>query len=103
MDDAATPGVPGAPDPVTVVGIGEDGWDGLGAAARAALRGAALIAGSARQLALLPGPEDLPVPRAPLPSPLLEHLDDLVREHPGLCLLASGDPMLHGIGATLAR
>ena len=25
------------------------------------------------------------------------------RGHPGLCVLASGDPMLHGIGATLAR
>lgn len=39
---------------VTVVGIGEDGWDGLGEAARAALRGAPLIVGSTRQLALLP-------------------------------------------------
>ena len=85
---------------VTVVGIGEDGWDGLGGEAREALRRATLIVGSARQLALLP---DLGVPCQPLPSPLLEHLDDLVRDHPGLCLLASGDPMLHGIGATLAR
>jgi precorrin-6Y C5,15-methyltransferase (decarboxylating) len=85
---------------VTVVGIGEDGWDGLGEAARAALRGAPLIVGSPRQLALLP---KLGVSCAPLPSPLLEQLDGLVREHPGLCLLASGDPMLHGIGATLAR
>src|SRR5580693_3596389 len=85
---------------VTVVGIGEDGWDGLGEPARAALRGAALIVGSPRQLALLP---DLGVPCAPLPAPLLENLDGLVRDHPGLCLLASGDPMLHGIGATLAR
>lgn len=85
---------------VTVVGIGEDGWDGLGDAARAALRGAPLIVGSARQLALLP---ELGVRCAPLPAPLLENLDGLVRDHPGLCLLASGDPMLHGIGATLAR
>ena len=75
---------------VTVVGIGEDGWDGLGEAARAALRGAPLIVGSARQLALLP---ELGVRCAPLPSPLLENLDGLVRDHPGLCLLASGDPM----------
>jgi precorrin-6Y C5,15-methyltransferase (decarboxylating) len=85
---------------VTVVGIGEDGWDGLGEAARAALRGAPLIVGSPRQLALLP---ELGVRCAPLPVPLLENLDSLVRDHPGLCLLASGDPMLHGIGATLAR
>ena len=57
--------------------------------------------GSARQLGLLPA--GLEARREPLPSPLLEHLDQLVTDHPGLCLLASGDPMLHGIGATLAR
>ena len=85
---------------VTVVGIGADGWDGLTDAARDALRGAAAIAGSPRQLALLP---ELRARRVPLPSPLLEHLDHLVRDNPGLCILASGDPMLKGIGATLAR
>jgi precorrin-6B C5,15-methyltransferase / cobalt-precorrin-6B C5,C15-methyltransferase len=85
---------------VTVVGIGADGWAGLTDAARDALRAATAIAGSPRQLALLP---ELGARSVPLPSPLLEHLDDLLRENPGLCLLASGDPMLHGIGATLAR
>jgi precorrin-6B C5,15-methyltransferase / cobalt-precorrin-6B C5,C15-methyltransferase len=85
---------------VTVVGIGADGWDGLTETARDALHGAAAIAGSPRQLALLPG---LGARRVQLPSPLLEHLDDLVRDNPGLCVLASGDPMLNGIGATLVR
>jgi precorrin-6Y C5,15-methyltransferase (decarboxylating) len=85
---------------VTVVGIGEDGWDGLSHGARAALQSARLITGSARQLALLP---ELGVRCRPLPSPLLPSLDELVRDNPGLCVLASGDPMLHGIGATLAR
>ena len=87
------------PAAVTVVGIGDDGWDGLTEPARDALRQAPVIVGSARQLALLP---DLGVPREPLPSPLLARLDDLVAANPGLCLLASGDPMLHGLGATLA-
>lgn len=85
---------------VTVVGIGDDGWDGLTETARAALQQAPMIVGSIRQLALLP---DLGVRRQPLPSPLLSQLDDLVASNPGLCLLASGDPMLHGLGATLAR
>lgn len=85
---------------VTVVGIGADGWRSLTEDARAVLTAAAAIAGSPRQLALLP---DLPARRVPLPVPLLDHLDELVRENPGLCVLASGDPTLHGIGATLAR
>jgi precorrin-6Y C5,15-methyltransferase (decarboxylating) len=85
---------------VVVVGIGDDGWAGLTAAAQAVLREAAVIAGGRRHLALLP---DLPARQVPLPSPLLPRLDELVAEHPGLCLLASGDPMLHGIGATLVR
>jgi precorrin-6Y C5,15-methyltransferase (decarboxylating) len=87
------------PATVTVVGIGDDGWDGLAEPAREALRSAPVIVGSARQLALLP---ELGVRREPLPSPLLDQLDDLVATNPGLCLLASGDPMLHGLGATLA-
>ncbi len=85
---------------VVVVGIGDDGWPGLTGEAQAALRDAPVIAGSGRQLALLP---ELNGRRIPLPSPLLPELDELVAAHPGLCLLASGDPMLHGIGATLAR
>ncbi|HEY7145001.1 MAG TPA: precorrin-6y C5,15-methyltransferase (decarboxylating) subunit CbiE [Streptosporangiaceae bacterium] len=85
---------------MSVVGIGEDGWDGLTRAAQETLRAAKVIVGSARQLALIP---DLGVRCEQLPSPLLEHLDALVADTPGLCLLASGDPMLHGIGATLAR
>jgi precorrin-6B C5,15-methyltransferase / cobalt-precorrin-6B C5,C15-methyltransferase len=85
---------------VTVVGIGDDGWTGLSDEARAALRDAPVIAGAARHLALLPG---LPARRVPLPSPLLPRLDQLVADAPGLCVLASGDPMLHGVGATLAR
>lgn len=85
---------------VTIVGVGADGWQGLTDEARAVLRDASAIAGATRQLSLLP---DLPGRRIPFPSPLLPQLDDLVAANPGLCVLASGDPMLHGIGATLAR
>jgi precorrin-6Y C5,15-methyltransferase (decarboxylating) len=86
---------------LTVVGIGADGWAGLGDAARAAVLAADTIVGSRRQLALLP-----PTPGAhrPWPSPIDPLVDELVAARDGAtCVLASGDPMLHGIGATLAR
>jgi precorrin-6B C5,15-methyltransferase / cobalt-precorrin-6B C5,C15-methyltransferase len=88
------------PGQITIVGIGADGWPSLTQDARDALTAATVIAGSQRQLALLP---DLGARRVPLPSPLLENLDELVGQNPGLCVLASGDPTLHGIGATLSR
>lgn len=87
--------------PLTVVGIGADGWLGLGDAARAAVRAALLLVGSPRQLALVPA---TPGARRAWPSPIDSLLDDLVTGRAGpTCVLASGDPMLHGIGATLAR
>jgi precorrin-6Y C5,15-methyltransferase (decarboxylating) len=86
---------------IMVVGIGADGWPGLGEAARAAILGADEVIGSHRQLELLPG--DAPPGRA-WPSPLDPLLDELAQRANGrVCVLASGDPMLHGIGATLAR
>ncbi|HVT64203.1 MAG TPA: precorrin-6y C5,15-methyltransferase (decarboxylating) subunit CbiE [Mycobacteriales bacterium] len=85
---------------ITVVGIGEDGWEGLSADARAALTDATSIVGSQRQLDLLP-PLDATLEL--LPSPLLDGLDALVATTSPLCVLASGDPMFHGIGTTLAR
>lgn len=86
---------------VTVVGIGADGWPGLGDRARTAVLAAGRVIGSRRQLALLPA--DHP-PTREWPSPLAVLVDELARGELGdVCVLASGDPMLHGIGATLAR
>ncbi|MQX38063.1 precorrin-6y C5,15-methyltransferase (decarboxylating) subunit CbiE [Roseospira navarrensis] len=87
---------------LTVVGIGEDGLDGLGAAARRAVLSAPFVIGGARHLDLLP-----PVAgqqRESWPSPFAEGLDRVqaLRGAP-VCVLASGDPMFHGVGASLAR
>jgi precorrin-6Y C5,15-methyltransferase (decarboxylating) len=97
------------PDPtasapeVVVVGIGADGWDGLNAAARAALTGAELVLGGERQLALLPA--ELAAERKAWPSPMLAALPGLLaeRHRRRLVVLASGDPMFYGIGSTLVR
>lgn len=87
---------------LTVVGIGAEGWSGLGGAARAALTAAPLIVGSARQLALLPA--GVPAERLAWPSPMEPLLDALAAgAHGSAAVLASGDPMLHGVGASLVR
>ncbi|GII01494.1 precorrin-6y C5,15-methyltransferase (decarboxylating) subunit CbiE [Planobispora takensis] len=87
---------------LTVVGIGADGWAGLSQAARRELHAAEVLMGSARQLALVPEPT---AERVVWPSPLLPALPSLLAAHRGrrVCVLASGDPMFHGIGTTLVR
>ncbi|MDX1724423.1 MAG: precorrin-6y C5,15-methyltransferase (decarboxylating) subunit CbiE [Pseudomonas sp.] len=85
---------------LTLVGIGEDGYAGLGEAARLALGEAQCIVGGARQLALLP--DDLPGQHELWPSPFsLEPV--LARRGTPVCVLASGDPLFYGVGASLAR
>src|SRR6185437_16205193 len=87
---------------IVIVGIGADGWPGLGEAAQDALRAAPAVIGSERQLALLPA--DVPGERRPWPSPIDPLVDALAAgRHDGAAVLASGDPMLHGIGSSLAR
>ncbi|MEU9122521.1 precorrin-6y C5,15-methyltransferase (decarboxylating) subunit CbiE [Streptomyces sp. NPDC048506] len=97
------PPAPAAPEPVAVVGIGADGWDGLPAASQRVLRDAEVLIGGARQLALLPA--ECAGDRTPWPSPLRPAVRGLLAEHAGrrVCVLASGDPMFYGIGRTLTE
>ncbi|MGW7683871.1 precorrin-6y C5,15-methyltransferase (decarboxylating) subunit CbiE [Kribbella sp. NPDC054772] len=94
-------------DPITVVGIGADGWAGLADAARIAVQTAEVLLGSTRQLALLPTPvaDGREPKRLAWPSPLSDALPRLLEEHRDrrICVLASGDPTFHGIGTTLVR
>lgn len=83
-----------------MIGIGADGYAGLGANARAALDAATLIVGSARQLALLPPAINGERQAWPRPFSVAPVLD---RRGTAVCVLASGDPMWFGVGATLAR
>jgi precorrin-6Y C5,15-methyltransferase (decarboxylating) len=85
---------------LTVVGIGEDGYAGLGKAARHALLGAVEVVGSPRQLDLLP--HCIRAHRTPWPSPF-SLAPVLEKRGSPVCVLASGDPMLYGVGASLAR
>lgn len=90
--------------PLAVIGIGADGWDGLGGAARREIAACEVLLGSARQLALIPEGET-GAERVPWPSPLVPALPGLLARYAGrrLGVLASGDPMFFGIGVTLTK
>jgi len=85
---------------LTVVGIGEDGYPGLGKQARRALLEAQVVIGGPRQLALLP--PCIRAVREPWPQPFAL-TPVLERRGTPVCVLASGDPMLFGVGASLSR
>ncbi|MNM60357.1 Precorrin-6Y C(5,15)-methyltransferase [decarboxylating] [compost metagenome] len=85
---------------LTVVGIGEDGFSGLGKNARRALLAASRVFGGQRQLDLLP--RCIRGERLLWPSPFSLAPVLALRGKP-VCVLASGDPMFFGVGASLAR
>jgi precorrin-6B C5,15-methyltransferase / cobalt-precorrin-6B C5,C15-methyltransferase len=86
---------------LAVVGIGEDGIEGLTPAARRLIAQAAFIVGGKRHLALA-GP--LKAETMIWPSPI-ENALDAIEAHRGrpVCALASGDPFFFGVGAMLMR
>lgn len=85
---------------LTVVGIGEDGFKGLGRNARHALLQARQVFGSSRQLDLLP--PCIGAKRRQWPSPFSLQAVLEQRGEP-VCVIASGDPMLFGVGVSLSR
>lgn len=85
---------------LSIVGIGEDGLAGLSLGARALIEQAEIVFGGARHLALA---GDAVHGRAEAwPSPFDIEVVLALRGR-NVCVLASGDPFLHGVGATLAR
>lgn len=88
-------------NPITVIGIGADGLAGLSATARAALDAADVIAGGARHLAMLGNDDarDRVVWEKGL-DPTVAILDER-RQTQRVVVLASGDPLTHGIAVKL--
>ncbi|MEJ0053064.1 MAG: precorrin-6y C5,15-methyltransferase (decarboxylating) subunit CbiE [Methylovirgula sp.] len=83
-----------------IIGIGEDGLDGLSPAARRLLSQAEFIIGGARHLALL---GETKAKTLVWPTPFERGIDEIVaRRGTPVCVLASGDPFYYGVGATLA-
>lgn len=85
---------------ITVVGIGADGMAGLSRTSREELARATVVYGSPRQLDLLD--DGVTSDRREWPSPMLPALPTLFGDA-DVHVVASGDPLLHGIGATLIR
>jgi precorrin-6Y C5,15-methyltransferase (decarboxylating) len=96
-------GDPAATEPwLAIVGIGEDGVDGLSPAARKLVGEAAFVFGGKRHLALADA--IITGIRRPWPSPFDGAVAEvLARRGSPVCVLASGDPFVHGVGALLAR
>ena len=86
---------------IEVVGIGASGWASLGPIERDLVAGADLVVGAPRHLDLLPAATEQQ--REPLPANLRTALPDLLAGHDErtTVVLASGDPLVAGIGATV--
>ena len=84
---------------LSIVGIGEDGIEGLSATARGLIADAEIVFGGARHLQLA-----APLIRGearPWPSPF-SIAPVLAERGRRICVLASGDPFFYGVGSTLA-
>jgi precorrin-6Y C5,15-methyltransferase (decarboxylating) len=87
---------------LSIVGIGEDGVAGLGEAARQRIASADIVFGGARHLAL--ADSIITGERRAWDSPFVNSINAILAERDRMvCVLASGDPFHHGVGATLVR
>ena len=87
---------------LSIVGIGEDGADGLSPVARGLVTKAEIVFGGKRHLqlagALIRGAA------RPWPSPFERGIEEvLAARGRAVCVLASGDPFFYGVGTVLMR
>jgi len=87
--------------PITVVGIGDDGLDGLSVSARALLDDATFIVGALRHLEMLSADDTRD--RLQWSKDLAGDIEKFksYRDTHKICVLATGDPLMHGIAVQL--
>lgn len=86
---------------LSIVGIGEDGLAGLSPLAASVIANAEVLVGGGRHLAMVP---EGVAERLPWPSPLTDAIAPIkAARGRRVVVLASGDPFLWGVGATLTR
>jgi precorrin-6Y C5,15-methyltransferase (decarboxylating) len=86
---------------MTIVGIGEDGLDGLPAASRSLVESAEVLVGGARHLAMVPAGAAERFQWAEGFRPTLAEIE--ARRGKRVVVLASGDPLFYGAGAVISR
>ncbi|MFL6159395.1 MAG: precorrin-6y C5,15-methyltransferase (decarboxylating) subunit CbiE [Marmoricola sp.] len=91
--------------PLAVLGVGAEGWAGLDPHAQQEILAADVVLGGSRHLDMLPALDEANPgqQRVPWPVPLRENLLALLEKHDAgsVVVLASGDPLVSGIGGTL--
>jgi precorrin-6Y C5,15-methyltransferase (decarboxylating) len=83
---------------VTVIGIGDDGCQGLSSRAVNAVSRAQILVGGKRHLAFFPQFTGERIAITGALGSTLQRISELADEHT-ICVLASGDPLFFGIGA----
>jgi precorrin-6Y C5,15-methyltransferase (decarboxylating) len=87
---------------LSIVGIGEDGVEGLTPIARSLVQAAEIVFGGQRHLALA-----APLIRGatrPWRTPFEETIEEVLAQRGrDVCVLASGDPFVYGVGSVLLR
>lgn len=91
---------------IDVIGLGDGGWAALGRCEQEVVRAARVLLGGRRHLDLVPAVDGQqrrvwPVPMLPALDALLAEVGATVDGETGVVVLASGDPLLSGIGTTL--
>ncbi|MBD2665231.1 precorrin-6y C5,15-methyltransferase (Decarboxylating), CbiE subunit [Richelia sinica FACHB-800] len=87
---------------LSIIGIGEDGIEGLSAIALSLLHQATIIVGGERHLSML-SPDDQRQ-KILWQSPFQSSIDQIIEQRgQSICILASGDPMCYGVGVTLTQ
>lgn len=86
---------------LSIIGIGEDGWDGLSAVARRAVEEAEYIFGGERHLAFIP---EMAGQQIQWESPFKKSFNKIMElEGKKVVILATGNPQWFGVGASLKR
>jgi precorrin-6Y C5,15-methyltransferase (decarboxylating) len=102
LPDAIERETAASPRWLSIVGIGEDGVEGLSPVARGLVSAADIVFGGRRHLAL--AASLIRGATRPWPSPFDSAPDEVLHQRGRqVCVLASGDPFQYGVGSTLAQ